>query len=346
MSFTVKFADRTERVTVEMGQTILEAALAAGLPYPHGCRSGNCGACKSELIEGEVEMSPYSEYALSAAEREQGLILACRSVPWSDVRVRWLDPNETVAHPIRHMTCTVTGLDQATHDIRIVRLAIERGGPFDFSAGQYAQVTFDDLPPRDFSMASRPGDPVIEFHIRTTPGGAVSPYVASQLAVGEAVKVEGPYGAAHLRGGHRGPIVALAGGSGLAPIKAIVEEALANDMRQPITLYFGARAERDLYLESHFVALTEEHKNLTFVPVLSEPDEPPADNRARRTGYLADALAADFADLDGAKAYLAGPPVMVETCTEALRKLGVRRQDVHADAFYTEAEKAKLEAGT
>jgi ferredoxin-NAD(P)+ reductase (naphthalene dioxygenase ferredoxin-specific) len=346
MSYTVQFADRPDRLTVEMGQTILEAALAAGLPYPHGCRSGNCGACKSELIEGEVEMSPYSEYALSAAEHDQGLILACRSVPWSDATVRWLDPNETVAHPIRHMDCTVSALEQATHDIRIVRLKIERGGPFDFSAGQYAQVTFDDLPPRDFSMASRPADPEIEFHIRTTPGGAVSPYVATQLAVGETVKVEGPYGAAHLREAHRGPIVALAGGSGLAPIKAIVEAALGQGMAQPITLYFGVRAERDLYLEDHFVALSEKHANLTFVPVLSEPDGAPArSGGARRTGYLADALAADFADLDGAKAYLAGPPVMVETCTEALRKLGVRRQDVHADAFYTEAEKAKLEAG-
>ncbi|MDH3232247.1 MAG: 2Fe-2S iron-sulfur cluster-binding protein [Alphaproteobacteria bacterium] len=341
MSYTVQFADRPERVAVEIGQTILEAALAAGIPYPHGCRSGNCGACKSELIDGDVELSPCSDYALSAAEREQGLILACRAVPWSDAAVRWLDPNETAAHPIRHMSCTVAGLGQATHDIRVVRLAIESGGPFDFSAGQYAQVTFADLPPRDFSMASQPDEAEIEFHIRTTPGGAVSPYVAGQLSLGETVRVEGPYGAAHLREGHRGPIVALAGGSGLAPIKAIVEAALGRGMSQPITLYFGARAERDLYLEDHFAALTEKHPNLRFVPVLSEPDG----ETERRTGFLADALAADFIDLDGAKAYLAGPPIMVETCTDALRKLGVRRQDVHADAFYTEAEKAKLEAG-
>jgi CDP-4-dehydro-6-deoxyglucose reductase/ferredoxin-NAD(P)+ reductase (naphthalene dioxygenase ferredoxin-specific) len=350
MSYTVQFADRTDRVATEIGQTILEAALAAGLPYPHGCRSGNCGACKSELIAGDVELAPYSEYALSEAERGQGLILACRAVPWSDATVRWLDPNETVAHPIRHMTCAVVGLDQATHDIRVVRLEIEAGGPFDFSAGQYAQVTFADLPPRDFSMANRPqaapDKAIVEFHIRTTPGGAVSPYVAERLALGETVKVEGPYGAAHLRETHRGPIVALAGGSGLAPIKAIVEEALGRGMCQAITLYFGTRAERDLYLEDHFTALAEAHPNFSFVPVLSEPDGVPTGDRVRRTGFLAEALAADFTDLDGAKAYLAGPPIMVETCTQALRALGVRRQDVHADAFYTEAEKAKLEAGT
>ncbi len=339
MSFTVKIRGRDDVLTVEMGQTILEAALAAGLPYPHGCRSGNCGACKSELVSGEIEMSPYSEYALSKAEKDQGLILACRAVPWSDAEVVWLDPNDTVAHPIRHMTCRVTGLDRATHDIRVVRLAVEAGGPFDFSAGQYAQVAFDGLPARDYSMANRPTEPELEFHIRLTPGGTVSPYVAETLAVGETVKVVGPYGASHWRGNHRGPVLAAAGGSGLAPVKSIVEEALATGAKQDIHLYVGVRAERDVYLEEHFAALAQAHPNLHVTVVLSEPDGP----TERRTGFLADAIAEDFDDLDGAKAYLAGPPVMVESVTEKLKMLGVRRQDCHADAFYTEAEKAKLE---
>ena len=339
MSFTVRIANHEGELAVEMGETILEAALRAGLPYPHGCRSGNCGACKSELVEGEVDLAPYSEYALTKAERDQGLVLACRAVPWSDCALRWLDPNESVAHPIRHLDCRVAGLEDATHDIRIVRLAIESGGPFDFSPGQYAQTSFVGLPARDYSMASRPGEELLEFHIRAAAGGAVSQYVANQLAAGDVVKLVGPYGAAHLRDAHRGPIVALAGGSGLAPIKAIVEEALAKSMEQDITLYFGVRAERDIYLEEHFEQLAGAHANLRFIPVLSEPDEP----SRRRTGFLADALTGDAAALDGAKAYLAGPPIMVETCTEALAKLGLRRQDVHADAFYTEADKAQLE---
>jgi ferredoxin-NAD(P)+ reductase (naphthalene dioxygenase ferredoxin-specific) len=339
MTFTVKIRGRDDVLSVEMGQTILEAALAAGLPYPHGCRSGNCGACKSELVSGEVEMSPYSEYALSAAEKDQGLILACRSVPWSDAEVVWLDPNETVAHPIRHMTCRVVGLAQATHDIRIVRMAVEKGGPFDFSAGQYASVAFDGLPGRDYSMANRPSEAELEFHIRLTPGGTVSPYVADTLAAGETVKVTGPYGASHWRTNHRGPVLAVAGGSGLAPIKAIVEEALATGAKQAIHLYLGVRAERDVYLEDHFAALAQKYPNLSVTVVLSEADGP----TERRTGFLADAIAADFDDLDGCKAYLAGPPVMVESVTDKLKALGVRRQDCHADAFYTEAEKARLE---
>lgn len=340
MSFQVTIANKDTAIAVEMGDTILETAIRAGVPYPHGCRSGNCGACKSELIDGDVELSPYSEFALTAAERAQGLILACRAVPWSDAAVRWLDAAESAVHPVRQLDCRVVGLDQATHDIRVVRMEIVAGGPFDYSAGQYAQVTFGDLPARDYSMAGRPGSDTIEFHIRLTPGGAVSPYVQTELAVGETVRVEGPFGSAHYRETHRGPMAALAGGSGLAPIKAIVEEALAQGAEQPIALYFGVRAERDLYLEDHFKALVARHPNLTFTPVLSDPDGP----TERRTGFLADAVAADFSDLDGSKAYLAGPPIMVETCTAALETLGARRQDVHADAFYTEAEKAALNA--
>jgi CDP-4-dehydro-6-deoxyglucose reductase/ferredoxin-NAD(P)+ reductase (naphthalene dioxygenase ferredoxin-specific) len=341
MSYRVTIRNTGETVSVEMGQTVLEAALAQGVPYPHGCRSGNCGACKSELETGEVEMSPYSEYALTEAEKGAGLVLACRSVPWSDATLRWLDANETVAHPQRRMTCRVVELAQATHDIRVVRLAIESGGPFAFSAGQYASLSFPGLPPRDFSMANRPDEPLLEFHIRLTPGGRVSPYVAETLKKDDRVTVEGPFGASHWRESHAGPVLAVAGGSGLAPIKSIVETGLGAGARQPVHLYFGARAERDVYLEERFRTLAARHPNFRYTIVLSEPDGP----TERRTGFLADAIARDFADLDGAKAYLAGPPIMVETTEQVLKRLGVRRQDCHADAFYTEAEKAQIESG-
>ena len=346
MSFKIAIKGRTEPVVAEMGETILAAALRAGVPYPCGCRSGNCGACKSTLVSGEIEMSPYSDYALSKAEREAGLVLACRAVPWSECEVAWLEADDVAMHPIRHLDCEVIEVGAATHDIRIVRLAIQAGGPFDFSAGQYASVVFAPdragerrLPPRDFSMANRPGGDTLEFHIRLMPGGAVTPYVAGTLAPGEHVRVVGPYGNAFYRPRHAGPVLAIAGGSGLAPIKSMVEEALARGAMQPIHLYFGARAERDLYLEAHFRALAAQHPNLKFVPVLSEPDAP----TARRTGYLSEAIGKDFADLDGFKAYLAGPPIMVETCTQVLKRRGLARQNCHADAFYTEADKAKLE---
>jgi len=340
MGFAVIVRQFAAPLDVAMGDTILQTALAAGLPYPHGCQSGNCGACKSRLYRGEVEMSPYSDYALTAAEKASGLILACRSVPWSDCEVAYLEADDVAVHPLRKLDCIVREIERMTHDIVRVRMSIEAGGPFDFTAGQFAEVSFAGLPARDYSMANRPGEPLLEFHIREIPGGVVSRYAGQRLQVGDRVRVEGPHGIAFYRASHTGPIVALAGGSGLAPIKAIVEDALARGAAQPIHLYFGVRDERDLYLEAQFRALAARHANLSFTPVLSEPSGP----TERRTGYLADVVATDFADLDGAKIYLAGPPIMVETCVARLRQRGGRTEDCHADAFYTAAEKAKLES--
>ena len=339
MIYTVNIRQHESPVPVEIGQTILEAALTQGVPYPHGCRSGNCGACKSRLYAGDVEMSPYSEYALSDDEKADGLVLACRSVLWEDAEIGWLGEEDVIAHPLRKLVCKVAAIDDPTHDIRRIQLEIITGGPFAFTAGQYASVTFDGQPARDYSMASLPEDPALEFHIRRVPGGAVSNFVGDKLQPGDDVRVEGPFGSSWLRDSHRGPILALAGGSGLAPIKSTVEQALASDMLQVIHLYFGVRDERDLYLEDHFERLAESHGNLRFTPVLSEPST----GTARRTGFLHEAIGADFGDLDGAKAYLAGPPPMVEAATETLKKLGVCAEDIHADAFYTEAEKSQLE---
>lgn len=345
MRFTVSIRQHDAPVVVETGETILAAALAQGVPYPHGCRSGNCGACKSRLEAGEVEMTPYSEFALTEEERAEGLVLACRAVPWSDASIAWLEAEETVVHPLRRLACRVAGLDALTHDIVGIRLAVLAGGPFTFSAGQYAAVTFAGQAPRDYSMANPPGanrpdEEILEFHIRRLAAGGASAYATERLRLGDPVTVEGPYGSAWLREHHTGPILALAGGSGLAPIKSIVETALALGMRQEIALYFGARDERDLYLEDHFRELARRHRNFRFVPVLSAPTAP----TRRRTGLVHEAALADIADLDGMKAYLAGPPVMVEAATQLLLARGLRRQDIHADAFYTEAEKLALGA--
>ena len=340
MAFTVTIRGHDRPITVEMGQTILDAALAQAVPYPHGCQSGNCGACKSRLYGGEVELSPYSEYALSAEEKAEGLILACRAVPWSDAEVGWLEVDETVLHPRRLLLCRVAALDGVTHDTKRIRLEVESGGPFNFSAGQYARVVFGWQPARDYSMANRPDEPVLEFHIRQMAGGASSCYVAERLKLGEVACVEGPFGSSFLRERHTGPILAIAGGSGLAPIKSIVETALALGMRQPIHLYFGVRDERDLYLEDHVLAIATRHPSFSFTPVLSDPRAA----TGRRTGFVHEAVEADHDSFDGRKAYLAGPPVMVEAATAMLYARGMRREDIHADAFYTEADKPRLQA--
>ncbi len=327
---------------VETGQTILEAALAQGLPYPHGCRSGNCGACKSEMFDGDVDLMPHSEFALTPGERAAGKILACRAVPWSNCSVAFLDEGELVVHPQRHATASIVGLARLTHDIVGLRLHVTRGGPFTFSAGQYAALAFAGLAPRDFSMANVPTDEVLEFHIRLLPGGTASRYAAERAHAGETLRLRGPFGTSYLRERHTGPMLLAGGGTGLAPMLSILETALHQNPARDVTLYVGARDERDLYAADRIDPLMGGHRSLIVHRVLSQPVAP----TTYRTGFLAAAIERDLigADVDGLKAYLAGPPIMTETVTAALEAAGVARHDIHADAFFAASASAPTEA--
>ncbi len=242
------------------------------------------------------------------------------------------------AHAEQRFTCRVERIVQATPDIRILWLQPEGGKRFAFSAGQYARVSFGGREERDYSLAGRPSEPLLEFHIRNMRGGP-SLYVNTHLQEGATAEVRGPFGTTYLRGESSAPILAVGGGSGLAPMKSIVEEALAQGMSQPIHLYFGARAEGDVYLEEHFAALTARYPNFRFIPVLSAP----SGRTQRRTGLVTDAIAADFTELSGFSAYLAGPPPMVEAARTVLPRLGLESGAIHADPFIGEAERYRRE---
>lgn len=336
-----KITVRPLDVTVDapMGGTVLQAALKAGVDFPNSCQSGNCGACKCALVEGEVDLMPYSPYALSDEERARGLILACRAMAWENCTVSVLGTSEAVSHPHRRLDCVVAGIERATHDIAVVRLRHD-GEPMAFSAGQFAKVAFAPGMARDYSVANMPGGDALEFHVRRMAGGAASTHVWERLRAGDRVAVEGPFGDCWLREEHAGPIVCVAGGSGLAPIKSIVETALRRGMPNPIHLYFGVRGERDVYLDEHFRALARRHPTLRFELVLSEPGP----GTTRRTGFVADALRADAPALDGAKAYVCGPPPMVDAAMRVLADLGVAAADRHADAFFTRADRTAAAA--
>lgn len=204
------------------------------------------------------------------------------------------------------------------------------GSPLLFTAGQYAQVGFDGVPARSYSMANRHGDDSLEFHIRKVPGGVTSQHVHEALKAGDKLTLEFPLGSSYLRQHHSGPILCIAGGSGLAPIKSIVETALAHGMKQPIHVYFGARGARDLYLVEHFETLADRHNNLSFTAVLSDTQVAP-----HRHGFVTDAVAEDLADFDGWKAYVAGPPPMVDAAMAMAFARGLRPEDMHADVFFT-----------
>ncbi|WP_308737849.1 2Fe-2S iron-sulfur cluster-binding protein [Rhizobium sp. TH2] len=244
--FSVNLPQARRSIRVETDQTVLAAALASGVAYPHGCRGGRCGSCKSRLVEGSVSLLPHTRFSLTEEEKAAGLILACRAIPETDVTVRWAGGDESADHPRKTIEGLVTFVSKATHDI--LRVLVTLGEEeFRFSAGQYVRLGLGKRLERDYSIASVPGSRELEFHIRRVEGGRVSSFFHENLWVGDKVEVQGPFGNSHLRALHTGPVLAVAGGSGLAPIRSIVQTALASGMRQPIRLYAGARTHRDLY---------------------------------------------------------------------------------------------------
>jgi len=304
-------------VPVEAGDTILASLLRAGVPFPFSCQAGNCGTCKCELVAGDVLELEHSEHALAPAERAKGVILACRTQVWDDTTIRRIDAEELVMHPSRVMRCRVLALEDLRHDIKGLRLAVEAGGPFVFSAGQYAEVEFAPGLSRHYSMANTPAEPELVFHVQHMPGGRTSRHVAEKLKAGDRMKVSGPLGISYLRDAHAGPVLLVAAGSGLAPMQSILRALLGRGTREPVALYFGG----EIYHLSLLSELAASHSNFSCHLTLSEDQ-------------LHEAIAADLGSTQGLMAYLAGPPAMVEATTAMLASRGLAARQIHADAFY------------
>lgn len=309
--------------------SILDAALDGGVPYPHSCRTGSCGTCKTMLCAGEVVMDDYDPEVLTGAERDAGLILACRARPQSDVEIAWVKPaNDTAFFPVRQLKAKVVQLEAATHDITRVRLEV-RGAPLEFAAGQFARLRFGGHGARPYSMANLPDDATLEFHVRRVPDGIVSNYVARQLRTGDSVFLEGPFGSAALREPVTKPILLIAGGSGLAPMKSILLQARAKEADCEIHLYHGVRDTGDIY-DSEAIMNAGAGRAFRYTPVLSSP----ANATDHRTGFVHEAVARDFSTLSGYQVFLAGPPPMVDAATTSVSRLGARRENIFSDPFH------------
>lgn len=367
MIHRLAITDWPEPVDVFARETILDALLRAGVSISHGCRSGTCGACKARLVRGDVELASHSVYALTARDRADGLVLTCRAYPTSDGEITRLGTNEVAAHPLRRLECVVSDIEDPTRAIRRVRLRVVKGGRFAFSAGQFASVTFAGHPPRDYSMANRPSDPLLEFHIRRIDGGASSVHATTDLEIGDIVRVDGPYGACWLRQSHPGPIIAVAEGSGLAPMKSIVETALAKGMGQQIRLYVAATSESDLYLEDHFHRLEQRFGNFSFSPVL---EKSPVGKKPRggtsRDNMLTTETGKLFVKIHPSKigkspgyfaiennftphkvkVYSAGLPDMIDALTRTMLAHGVHPGDIHAEPFHVAPADTMTKKGT
>ena len=328
MELVVQPLDRVLQVLP--GSNLLEALRAHDVPISYSCMSGRCGTCRCKVINGQLFETGREEKITNPSDGDY--VLACTSVLTENCSIEIPEPDEIVTHPARIIKATVAAIEDATHDIKIIRLQPSK--PLSFSSGQYATVQFTPEHIRPYSMASLCTDQQLEFHVRYVPNGRVSGYVFHQLKVGDAVRVSGPLGTAYLRTRHQDPMLCVAGGTGLAPILSILRGAIAAGMENPVHLYFGVRSPHDIYGMDQLKTLQAAHPSLTINIVVTSNDEGGSNHR---TGLITDAIAHDLSDLGGWRAYVCGAPPMVEATTSLLKQRGIEEHHVYADAFYASA---------
>lgn len=329
------------QVPVKAGDNLLKSALEAGLRWPHDCRVGSCGTCRCTLKQGKVkELSDFA-YVLTQKELQSGMILACQAVLRSDVVVE-VDLIEDSAQPVGVTSHegVIHSVKPLTHDI--VELVIKAADDFPRTAraGQYAELAVEGIAiPRSYSFAKAPENESgreITFFIRRVPGGEFTEWLFARDRAGEAAVVTGPYGAFWLRPGDC-PIVCVAGGSGLAPIKALLESALNAGSGRRVLFLFGARTRKDLYCLDAMEDLGHQWKGeFEFVPVLSEEPDDSGWNGARGlvTDYLKQAYAdTGRIDFSRSQGYLCGPPPMVDAAAALMSSAGMAKEDIHFDKF-------------
>ncbi|KAA6185271.1 CDP-6-deoxy-delta-3,4-glucoseen reductase [Thiohalocapsa marina] len=328
MSFTIRTEPNHHRFSVEPGQTILDAAIKQRIGLPYGCRDGKCGSCSAELLEGEVSYPSGKTQALEG--QPDNACLTCQAVPRSDLRLRVAELETTADIEVRTLPCRVAEKTRLNHDVVRLGLKLPEGQRLQFLAGQYLEFILSDGRKRAFSMANAPhDDALVELHVRRVPGGEFTDFLFDELPEKAILRIQGPLGTFVLREHSERPMIFIGGGTGFAPIKGMLEHAFHAGIQRPMTLYWGARARRDLYLPDLPQRWAAEHANFSYVPVLSEPD---ADWDGRR-GLVHEAVLEDHPDIADYDVYLSGPPVMVEAGRSAFEGRGLGMDHMFSDAF-------------
>jgi propane monooxygenase reductase subunit len=322
-------------------ESILAAALRQGIGLRYGCKHGACGSCKAKVVAGDVDVGDASRFALMDYERDAGMALLCSAYPLEDVVIELTDYDETTlaaARPISGWTCRIAKLEKISPDIWHLVLASTANAPFEYDAGQYAELRIAGTDCwRSYSMANLPNaDGRIEFFIRHVPKGRFSSVVAEKARVGDEVMLRGPYGQFGISAGHA-PIVMVAGGSGMAPILAMLRSLAANRSEREITFFYGARHAEDLICSELMDALRKSLVAFTYVPALSEPS---ADCEwVGEVGLITDVVDRRTQNLRGADAYLCGPPGMIDAAMAVLRAHGMFGSRIRYDKFVSTEER-------
>ena len=332
MSFQVTLQPSGLHFAAAPDETILEAALAAGLLLPYSCRDGACGVCKSKVLAGDVDPGRFSASTLTDADREQGMALLCCAQARSDVEVEVRQVSRVGDIPVKKLPCRVQKVTRLGADVIVLEIKLPASEKFQFIAGQYIDFLLAEGKRRSFSIANAPtASDFLELHIRLVPGGQFTTHVFEKLKEKDILRFEGPLGSFRLHEDSSKPVVLLAGGTGFAPIKSIVENAIATGQTRPMTLYWGSRDVAGLYQLELARSWEARLPGFRFVPVLS--DAPASDNWNGRSGFAHQALMTDLPDLSAHEVYACGSPAMIDAAREDL----TRRCKLPVDAFFADA---------
>jgi propane monooxygenase reductase subunit len=340
MTYKVTLEPVGIEMEVEEDETVLEAAFRQGIALMHGCKEGQCSTCKSLLIDGDVEMERYSTFALNDMEKEDGYILLCKTLAYSDMTVELLQFDEEalkMSVPIKTCRTVVEEIESLTHDIRKLSLKLKDADQIKFHSGQFADVYLPgegDIY-RSYSMANTPSQSDrLEFMIKIFKDGKFSTLLDNKLKIGDELTVRGPFGNCIRREDSTSDMILLGGGSGMAPLWSILNDMVEKNVKRNLTFFYGARTKKDLFYLEKFEEISNKLEGFTFIPALSDAE--PSDNWDGETGLITEVLERHI-DIASAKsdleAFLCGPGPMIDASIAVLKNKGVTSDRIFFDKF-------------
>jgi CDP-4-dehydro-6-deoxyglucose reductase len=337
---TVTVQPSGHQFQVEEGEAVLTAALRQGLILPYGCKNGACGSCKGRIVSGSVDYGVYQKKALTDEERAKGKALFCQARPLGDLVIEARTVGATKGIQIKTLPCRVQKMERLADDVMVLHLKLPANEKLEFLAGQFIEFLLKGGARRSFSIANAPHDAeLIQLHARHVAGGQFTDHVFGKMKERDILRFEGPLGTFFLREDSAKPIVLVASGTGFAPIKAVIEHMFEKGIARPMTLYWGGRRPKDLYMNALPEKWAAEHPGFKYVPVIS--DALPEDRWSGRTGFVHRAVMQDFPDLSGHQVYACGVPIMVDSARKDFtEKCALPEDEYYADSFTTQADLA------
>ncbi len=341
MTYKITIQPSGNQFECEAEETILDAALRHDFAFSYGCRAGACGACSGKVLNGDFHYEDDEDpMGLSENEKENNVCLFCQAYADSDMTLEIKEITAAKNIAVKTLPSRVVKMEKLASDVMRLELKLPMIETLPFLAGQYLDILLKDGRRRSFSIANAPepseNNAPLELHIRKVEGGEFTSFVFDEMKEKALLRIEGPLGTFFLRDDSVRPLIFVAGGTGFAPLKGMLEQAFADGMTRPVHFYWGARNKEGLYLNGLVESWAAKHENFTYTPVLSEADD--GDDWVGREGMVHEAVAADYADLSAYEVYVSGRPEMVDAARAAFSEQGMDMAHYFSDAFTFSAD--------